>query len=232
VGSSENQLFNQQRLIDVEKEAPRQGYQPLKLLTNRSHIHGRYYPVPGTHKGVIWVGGVGGGWDSPARGLYPQLCQELMQQNIASLRVRFRYSTDLEESVLDVLAGLSYLQEDEGLRAVALVGHSFGGAVVIQAAAQSPGVRTVVTLATQSYGTDPAPELATRCSLLLLHGTADSVLPPSCSQRVFQAALEPKRLILYPDANHGLDEVAAEVQQVVRDWVIQQLERPEVPSRV
>jgi hypothetical protein len=86
-------------------------------------------------------------------------------------------------------------------------------------------VRTVVTLATQSYGADATPELATRCSLLLLHGTADPVLPPVCSQHVYELAFEPKRLILYPDAAHGLDEVAGEVYQVVRDWVIEQLNR-------
>jgi pimeloyl-ACP methyl ester carboxylesterase len=139
--------------------------------------------------------------------------------------VRYRYPTELVESVLDVLAGLTYLQ-DEGIESVALIGHSFGGAVVIQAAAQAEDVRTVVTLATQSYGADPVQELATRCSLLLLHGTADPVLTPLCSQQVYQLAIEPKQLILYPDAGHGLDEVAEEVHQVVRDWVIEQLNRP------
>lgn len=34
---------------------------------------------------------------------------------------------------------------------------------------------------------------------------------------------EPKRLMLYPGADHGLDEVAQEVHQVVRDWVIEKL---------
>ncbi|BAY46799.1 phospholipase/carboxylesterase [Scytonema sp. HK-05] len=139
--------------------------------------------------------------------------------------MRYRNPTDLEESILDVLAGLTYLQ-DEGIKEFALVGHSFGGAVVIQAAAQSPDVRTVVTLATQSYGTEPATELATRFSLLLMHGTNDQVLPPQCSEHVYDIALEPKRLILYPNATHGLDEVADEVYLVVRDWIVQQLNPP------
>jgi hypothetical protein len=153
------------------------------------------------------------------------LCEILRKEGIASLRVRYRNPTDLEESILDVLAGLTYLQ-DEGIKEFALVGHSFGGAVVIQAAAQSPGIRTVVTLATQSYGADPVTELATQCSLLLLHGSDDQVLSPHCSQYVYDLALEPKRLILYPNATHGLDEVADEVYLVVRDWIVQQLNRP------
>lgn len=92
-------------------------------------------------------------------------------------------------------------------------------------AAQSADVRTVVTIATQAYGAEPASELATRCSLLLLHGTSDPVLPASCSQYVYQIAREPKRVILYPNGGHGLDEVADEVYLVVRDWIVQQLNR-------
>lgn len=202
-----------------------EGYHPVKLTTNLGSIQCRYYPVTDAQYAAIWVGGVGGDWDTPAQGLYPKLCQELQSDAIASLRIRFRYPTQLEEAVFDVLAGITYL-EDQGIKNIALIGHSFGGAVVIQAAAQAENVTTVVTLATQGYGTDPAPELATRCSLLLLHGTNDPILTPICSQHVYEIALEPKRLILYPGATHGLDEVAAEVHQVVRDWVIEQLKRP------
>ncbi|ARV58542.1 dienelactone hydrolase [Nostocales cyanobacterium HT-58-2] len=207
---------------DIEVGPSQEEYHPVKLTTSRGSIHCRYYPVEGAERAVIWVGGVGGGWDTPARGLYPLLCEVLRKEHIASLRVRYRNPTDLKESILDVLAGLTYLQ-DEGIKDVALVGHSSGGAVVIQAAAQSPEVRTVVTLATQSYGVQSVTELATRCSLLLLHGTSDQVLSPQCSQYVYQLALEPKRLILYPNASHSLDEVADEVYLVIRDWLVQRL---------
>lgn len=200
-----------------------QGFYPLLLNTRNSDIHCRYYPSEGTRRGVIWVGGVGGGWDTPAQSLYPLLCQSLQKEGIASLRIRYRYSTRLQEAVFDVLAGISYLQQQEGIESIALVGHSFGGAVVIQAAAQADAVRTVVALATQAHGADPVPQLATRCSLLLLHGIADPVLTPLCSRHVYEIALEPKRLILYPEASHNLDEVADEVYATVRAWIIEQL---------
>lgn len=99
---------------DVEVATERQGYHPVKLTTSRGYVKCRYYPVTGAQLGAIWVGGVGGDWNTPAQGLYPQLCQELKSEAIASLRVRYRYPTKLEESVLDVLAGISFLQ-DEGL---------------------------------------------------------------------------------------------------------------------
>ncbi|YAF96852.1 MAG: dienelactone hydrolase family protein [Nodularia sp. CChRGM 3473] len=215
------------RLQDVVVEPQAEAYYPVKLVTRQGSIRCRYYPVKNTEKAVIWVGGVGGGWDTPAHGLYPRLCEDLTSEAIASLRIRYRYPTELVDSILDVLTGISYLR-DEGIKYLALVGHSFGGAVAIQAAAQSPHVYTVVALATQASGINAASELATRCSLLLIHGMVDQVLPPSCSQQVYQQALEPKHIILYPQANHQLDEVADEVYHVVRDWIIQHLNRASV----
>ncbi|KAF3887612.1 MULTISPECIES: alpha/beta hydrolase [Nostocales] len=209
---------------NAEEKPQEEEYYPVKLITSRGSIHCRYYLAENAKTAVILVGGVGGDWDTPARGLYPLLGEILRKEGIASLRVQYRNPTDLVESTLDVLAGLTYLQ-DKGVEEFALIGHSFGGAVVIQAAAQSADVRTVVTIATQAYGAEPASELATRCSLLLLHGTSDPVLPASCSQYVYQIAREPKRVILYPNGGHGLDEVADEVYLVVRDWIVQQLNR-------
>jgi dienelactone hydrolase len=195
------------------------------MTTSRGEVAGRYYAVPAGRAAAVWVGGVGGGWDTPAQGLYPRLCDDLRGKEIASLRVRFRRPTDLSESVIDVLAGILFLQ-GEGIEAVALIGHSFGGAVVIRAAAHAPAVRTVVTLATQSYGTDPVDRLGPRCSILLIHGAADQVLPVACSENAYRRAGEPKRLLVLPGANHGLDEAADDVGRVVREWVSDQLRAP------
>ena len=207
---------------NIKAEPLQDGYQLIRLETNRGNIDFHYYSVPDTQRGAIWVGGVGGGWDTPANGLYPRLCQELSSQGIASLRVRYRQPTSLEESVLDVYAGISYL-ESKGIEVVALTGHSFGGAVVIQAAAISEAVRAVVTLATQSYGAAVVSQLPPECEILLIHGTVDSILTPACSKYVYKIAHQPKRLILYEGADRGLDEVAEEVYQVVRDYILEKL---------
>ncbi len=209
----------------VREGTMQEQYRPVRLLTNRGEVQCRYYPVPTSHRGAIWVGGVGGGWDTPARGLYPHMCLQLAEQGIASLRVRFRYPTDLEEAVLDVLAGAAFLQ-GEGIYDLALTGHSFGGAVVIEAAAGTALARTVVTLSTQSYGADRVAELAPRCSILLIHGQADTVLPPSSSRHVYEMAGQPKRLIIYPGAGHGLDEAADAVHAAVREWITDRLGVP------
>ena len=53
-----------------------------------------------------------------------------MGEAIALLRIRYRYPAILEGSVLDVFAGVSYL-ESEGIKTIALTGRSFDSAVVI-----------------------------------------------------------------------------------------------------
>ncbi|MBX6342757.1 MAG: dienelactone hydrolase family protein [Thermomicrobiaceae bacterium] len=211
------------RIESVTTGGLRFGYQPVTVTTDRGEIAMRFYGVPDARVAALWVGGVGGDFDSPARDLYPDLCERLKQDQVASLRVQFRHPTELEEAVLDVLAGVTYLEE-AGIERIGLVGHSFGGAVVIQAAAAAESVATVVTLATQSYGASVVDRLGPRCSILLIHGADDQVLPPSCSTYVHRLAREPKRLIVYDGADHGLDQVADELRRVVRAWLLDQLQ--------
>lgn len=209
--------------MDVQRSRTYEPYQPVRLVTDRGDVACRFYEALGARRGAVWVGGAGGGWDTPARDLYPRLCQELLSEGIASLRVRFRNPRVLDEAVHDVQAGLAFLR-GKGADTLALVGHSFGGAVVIQAAEADVAVRTVVALATQSYGAEPAARLGPRCSVLLIHGTADEVLSAGCSRHVYHIAQDPRRLILYPGAGHVLDEAADEVHQVVRDWILSALD--------
>lgn len=211
---------------DIEEGPIGETYQPVTLITSRGDIVCRFYRSPGAGRGILLVGGVGGGWDTPARELYPRLCEDLLSRGISSLRVRFRSPAALEEAVLDVLAGLVYLQE-KGVVLHGLVGHSFGGAVVVQAAASAHTVQTVVTLATQSYGIDPISQLGPRCSTLLVHGEADKVLPPACSVLAHRLAENPKRLVIYTGARHGLEEVADELHTLLLDWIAMYM--PEAP---
>ena len=194
-----------------------EGYRTINLEASRGPVETRFYPAAGATRGAVWVGGVGGGFDTPARGLYPRLCEDLTRHGIQSLRVRFRHPTKLVEAVADALAGLDFLAT-QGVGAVAVIGHSFGGAVALQAAAARPEmVRTVVTLATQGFGADVAHDL--RIPLLLIHGEADAVLAPQCSMYVHRIAPEPKKLALMPGASHGLDETAEAVCREVSDWL-------------
>ena len=174
---------------------------------------------------MIYVGGIGGGWDSPARELYPKLSRKVISNGISSLRIRYRHPTHFDECVKDLIAGIKFL-ENNRIQSVGLVGHSLGGAVVIKAAALSTNiVKTVVTLATQSYGAaEHVSELGQKgCSILLIHGTDDDVLSPTCSSYIYSKASNPKHMILFEGARHGLDEAADEMYRTIYQWLLDHL---------
>lgn len=198
------------------------GHQAVTLATQRGEVKCRYYAADNPERGVVWLGGIGGGWDTPARDLYPRLAAELTGEEVAGLRVRFREPGDLEECVFDACAGLAYLQT-RGAARLGIVGHSFGGAVAIRAAARMPQVTAVIGLAPQSGGAEAVATLGPRCGLLLIHGKDDEVLPASCSEHLYAMAAEPRRFLLFSGARHLLDEVADRVHREVRDWLLAHL---------
>jgi fermentation-respiration switch protein FrsA (DUF1100 family) len=105
---------------------------------------------------------------------------------------------------------------------VGLVGWSFGGAVVITAAAVHEDVKAVATVATQSAGTDGAEHLGDK-PILLLHGTGDKTLSPACSEEVYGMVRGPKELKIYEGANHGLDQVRDEMLEKLREFFFENL---------
>lgn len=199
-----------------------EAYDVVEIETDRGTTTCRYYGAETALAGLVLVGGTGGGFDTPARGLYPRLAQDLKNDRISTLRVRYRHPTDLVESTVDAILGMRYL-ESQGLRALGLVGHSLGGAVAVQAAADDPAVRVVVAIATQSAGTEPVADLAGRAAILLLHGDADTVIPSGSSEEVYRRAGEPKRLVIYEGAGHTLDETAESLAVEVKAWLLKHL---------
>lgn len=208
-------------ILHVEDCGKQDGYDRVIIDTDRGEVETRCYACAASDCAVVMVGGVGGGFDSPAKDLYSRLSDALRAQGISCLRVRFRNPTDLGEAVHDVIAAISFLTGRGALRIV-LIGHSFGGAVVIMAGAARPEVSAVITLSTQSFGTRAVADLSPR-PLLLIHGMRDRVLTPYCSVQVYRSAEEPKELKLLENDGHILDESADIVFTTVRDWVCTKL---------
>ena len=169
-----------------------------------------------TDRAIVWVWGARGGFAGPAGGVYRDLAEELKGE-ITSLRLDYRQPNVLHECVMDALAGVSFLT-GTGHSEIALVGHSFGGAVVISAAPLSESVKAVAALSSQTYGAQRAALVSPR-PLLLAHGGADTRLPPYCSEQIYEWAQEPKELVIYPDAEHGLAECEDELRSTLRDWL-------------
>jgi hypothetical protein len=217
------------RWTGVARQSEANNVVALRLQTDRGDIETRYHQPrndagPESKKfGVVWVGGAGGGLDGPARGLYPAACEELQARGIAGLRLHYRKPNHLVDCVLDTLVGVAFLVK-EGATEVAIVGHSFGGAVVISAGAVSPHVKAVVPMSSQTYGTELTPKVAPR-PMLLIHGMKDDVLSPICSRQIYAAAGEPKEIKLYPGTGHGLDEARQEVLDLLVRWIPEMLAR-------
>ena len=193
------------------------GAERVVLDTSRGAIECRYHDAGSGDAAVLWVFGAGGGLGGPAGGVYERLGARLAPEGLASLQVAYRRPAQLAECVLDVLAGTAYLAE-RGRTRVALVGHSFGGAVAITAGAASEAVVAVCALSSQLAGTGAADRVAPR-PLLVAHGTADEILPDRCSRDIHARAREPKRLILYPGCRHGLDGCRDDLDRDLTAWL-------------
>lgn len=188
----------------------------VRLETTRGNLDGILHPVEGGTTAVVCVGGAMGGLDGPADRLYARLPALLSHAGVTVLRLEYRTPNNFEECVLDALAGCSFLK-GIGAGGVVLVGHSFGGAVVIKAGEIAPVVQAVVSMSTQLYGTHEVERLGK--PLLLVHGTTDSVLSHEASEDVYRRASDPRQIVLYANTGHSLIQARAEIDQLLAAWI-------------
>lgn len=175
----------------------------------------------GSRPAAILVGGFNGGYDGPDK-MYPDLATMLGEQAISTLRLHYRVITMpgiVEECSFDVQAACAWLALEHDVQRIGLVGHSFGGAVVIDAAAGREDVKAVVALATQNAGTEAA-AFVSPAALLLLHGAADDRLPAVCSLDVYSRATQPKHIKVLEGASHSLRQARDEVLKLTNDWLL------------
>ena len=156
-------------------------------------------PGASDERTTLYLGGALGGLSGPAGGLYHRVAA-----TVGGVRIHYRKPGRMEDCLMDVLL-VQHLLHRRGYEKVALVGHSFGGAVAIGAGVLlGPATAGVVALSTQVPGTEQVDRLA-GAPLLLVHGQEDGVLPDLCSRNVYQRAGEPKDLLLLPGEGHLLE---------------------------
>jgi alpha/beta superfamily hydrolase len=228
------------RIVGVDPGDEIAGARRLKLRTTRGEIpiiihspevhapevHAPEESAPDVHaaetpgRAVLCISGALGGFDGPGM-LYVRLGQELPRLGITVARLNYRMPNEVGECVLDTMAGLTFLKAMRYERA-ALIGHSFGGAVAINAGTLSPTVSTVIAISSQLAGAHTVGELAPR-PLLLIHGTADTILSHQCSEMLYERAGEPKTMKLYPRTGHLMIEARKEMTELVSDWLMQKV---------
>jgi hypothetical protein len=210
---SELELSIRQAAVAPEPD----GSYRLLLRTTRGDIPGMLNICEGETGAAVFISGASGGFDGPAEGIYARLASALMPAGVTSLRLHYRHPGEFDECLLDVLASLSFLKGIGADRAV-VVGHSFGGAVAIRATELSPFVSAVAAMSSQLFGTDGVGNISPR-PVLLVHGLEDQVLEATASEILYERANEPKRLVLYAQAGHGLGQCKDELFTLLREWI-------------
>ena len=203
------------QILQVGAHPEADGNLRVMLQTSRGEIRAVLHPCATAPGAAVYVGGALGGFEGPADDLYGRLANRL-RPSMSALRLHYRQPGEFFECVLDVMAGVSFLR-GVGAGDVALVGHSFGGAVVIKAGELSPAVTGVAALSSQLYGTRAVDRLGK--PLLLVHGMRDGILDHAASEDIHARAAEPKRLVLYAEADHSLRQCAQQLEDLLADWL-------------
>jgi len=199
------------------------GLRHIEAYTLEGLLTFLWHGDPGNERVVVMCGGAMGGLLGPGNGLYHALGETFAAEGIGTIRVGYRRPNDLPACVLDVAAATDLAHRNGGRRYV-LVGHSFGGAVVVNAGIALRAMTAgVVTLSTQSAGCESAGAL--QRPLLLLHGDRDELLPVMASQAV-QALAGSGELEVLPGAGHLLTEAADHLRDRLHRWISDVFARP------
>jgi len=167
---------------------------------------------------VVMCGGAMGGLLGPAGGLFHRLGERLAAEGIQSLRVDYRKANDLNTCVLDTCA-IAQLASQTGAERFVMIGHSFGGAVAINASLSLPAFAAgTITLSSQSAGCERIAELAPK-PLLMFHGDEDQILPASVSETLRDLSGGHGDLRILAGADHLLTSAAAEIETELMKWI-------------
>lgn len=208
------------RITGVEPGDEIAGARRVTIATTRGAIPLMLHTAQEKGRAVLCVSGAIGGFDGPSM-LYPRLGLEMPRRGLTIARLDYREPDEFGECLVDAMAALTFLS-GIGHERVALIGHSFGGAVAINAGTLSPNVATVIALSSQLAGAHVVADLAPK-PLLLIHGGADTILSHESSQALYDRAGEPRTIRILPGVDHRLAEAQDEVFELVSDWLLQKV---------
>jgi len=190
----------------------------LEIYTMRGLLTILWHGPVDSDRVVVMGGGGMGGLLGPANGLYHDLGTQFAEAGIGTMRVGYRKPNDLVRCVHD-LAAAGDLASRAGAHRFVTVGHSFGGAVAVQAGmVLGSYCRGIVTLATQSAGCEDAGALAEDVPVLLLHGDRDEILPPDTSM-VVRMLIGHGEVEILPGTGHLMTEAADHLRERLGAWI-------------
>ncbi len=206
-------------VLAVQSKIVFDGFDHVELFCARGLLTLLWHGPRDAHDVVLLCGGAMGGLLGPAEGLYHDLGVVFAQIGIATIRVGYRRPNDLDACLIDTIAAAE-LAARAGANRFVTVGHSFGGAVAINAAVTlSSHAAGVVTLATQSAGCEQA-DLLGDTPLLLIHGDQDEILSASASQMVRMMA-GTGELVVLTGTGHLFTHYEHELRERLVRWIPQ-----------
>lgn len=116
---------------------------------------------------------------------------------------------------------MDYLETGYAVSRFVLVGWSFGGAPVFTVGGSDRRVVGCATVASQTADTDGIRKVAPR-PVLLLHGTGDKTLSPSCSERLYREyGTKGERTIrLFQGDDHALTRCSGEAEELLCEFIV------------
>ncbi|MDX6614612.1 MAG: hypothetical protein QOD75_3798 [Blastocatellia bacterium] len=184
------------------------------------------HEAPSANGAVILASGAYGGIDGPSD-IYGEVARRLNASGITCVRVDYQKLHEVAACVGDVTAAIENLKA-EGINRVVLVGWSFGGAVVANAAVENENVVGVALIASQLAGAEVVAQLSPRQRLLLIHGLHDSILPGAYSQQLYEVAECPKEL-RFMAADHFFSGHEAALTDQLIEWCCSFFPRYSIP---
>lgn len=195
-------------------------FRPAVLETSGGLIETRWYAAAGATSAAVFFGDTGGGFDSPADGLFDRLAERVQGAGAGALRVQYRRPTDPVAIGLDGLVSCFMLQRLEVARIV-VVGWGLGAMAALQAASLFPTVTAVALLAPYGVAQGAASRLGR--PLAIWHGTSDALAPTDLTRALLERADDPKRVRYVPEAGHDLVVGAEALETELAAWLEQQL---------
>jgi alpha/beta superfamily hydrolase len=215
--TSRQRPFERLRVLAIQEVEVREDLRHLEIYTVDGLLTLLWHGPASAENVVLMCGGAMGGVLGPARGIYHDLGTTFAGRGIGTIRIGYRRPNRLDFCTLDVGAAADVANRS-GAKRFVIVGHSFGGAVAVNAGVALPSVtRGVVTLSTQSAGCESAAGLGD-IPLLLIHGERDELLPVEASEAVRTLAGHGD-LVLLPDTGHLLLGVEEDLRRRLRDWI-------------
>jgi len=228
-------MFFEESLIFFPARYPEGDWQPEGLVfkdawfqsADGTRIHGWYLPHERPRAVVLYCHGNAGNVSHRADIL--QILHESVGVSVLAFDYRGYGRSEGKPSeagiLADARAARAWLAQRAGVAPgrVVLMGHSLGGAVAVDLAADD-GARALVVeggftslpdVAAYHYPwlpvrwamrtrLDAAGKIAAyRGPLLQSHGTADTIVPYRLGRRLFEAANEPKQFVTLPDLDHN-----------------------------